>query len=77
MDNRPNSRIHFVVHEALRPPGLMRNGRKLVAVSCPTHVYMKVMGCQLRIISTGCWPQSPTTTTAECPHIVLSFNPQQ
>lgn len=56
MDNRPNSRIHFVVHEALRPPpppGLMRNGRKLVAMSCPTHVYMKVMGCQLRIISTG------------------------
>lgn len=54
MDNRPNSRIHFVVYEASEAPGgLMRNGRKLVAMSCPTHVYIKVMGCQLRIISTG------------------------
>ncbi|MDK8805483.1 hypothetical protein [Corynebacterium pseudodiphtheriticum] len=53
MDNRPNSRIHFVVHEAFEAPGAYAQWAQARGHECPTHVYMKVMGCQLRIISTG------------------------
>lgn len=82
MDNRPNSRIHFVVYEASEAPGgayaqwAQARGHELSysrvykgdGLPTPDHFdWLIVMD----------WPQSPTTTTAECPHFVLSFNPQQ